>query len=481
MAVTTITYDVAYLSGSWTSLSAGSVLDVQVQANASSNRENALAFGEDNATSLTIKTTLDTWSVLTIDTAVRVQYTSGGTGTYRGILTQRQRDQDQATYQIESIRTRIQQTRAYSAAWFRRPVCTRTTATSIDNPATDGYAAGPINWVLWQAGGRPLEQAGTYPTALFYYSCDQALIAPDWTWLAGENGWDECLRLARAGGALLYVQPDGTVRARNPLTMISSSVQTYSESDWQSMDERQSNEQVMTRAQAAYTPRRLVAVQTVIDDSTPRLIANGASLTIPLEPQLPIATWVLDGSSLPADALTATTLDGHPVTTGLATSVTTAAQRLTLTVTNTTAVPVLLHRITVRGQPIAAGERGIQTSGGVDTDPTRTLEDSPYVQSAIQAQQLIDLSLAYYGTARSVRTVAGLPWAPNREPGTVVSLTCATWGLNAVAHLIMDQQVSQTGAQMDLTCLDITGLPVVGDYFQVGTTNYSGLTRRLGW
>src|SRR6185312_16223160 len=117
--------------------------------------------------------------------------------TFTGIIIRRTRDMNKMTLDATGMKALIAATKAYSPSFPRRPVATKTTASSIENPATAGYIAGQINYLLWASGGRPYEQSGSYPLATFYYSCDHAILSPDWSWAAGEDSWAECLQLAK--------------------------------------------------------------------------------------------------------------------------------------------------------------------------------------------------------------------------------------------------------------------------------------------
>src|SRR5262249_45006677 len=115
-----------------------------------------------------------------------------------------------------------QPTKAYSGLFVLRALFTKTSASSIEDPANGSYAAGVGNYGLWQAGGRPYEQSGSYPSASFYYSCDQAVLCPPFSWLAGEDAWAELQKLAQAAGGQLYQNTLGTVVYRQPLAIVAN-------------------------------------------------------------------------------------------------------------------------------------------------------------------------------------------------------------------------------------------------------------------
>ena len=187
-------YQVEYRPVStWLTLAADSVLSCSGRAEMSGNSEQGLGFGDTSSTSFDLSVLRTALAGVTLPRLpIRVSYTvDGNTNMHVGLVQSYGGDRYKVDLTcpgvIDDIPNRTKD--LYSPMIERRPAATKTSASSVENPATGGYVAGLINWVLWQAGGRPYEQAGTYPTADFYYSCDQAILASDWGWVAGEDGW----------------------------------------------------------------------------------------------------------------------------------------------------------------------------------------------------------------------------------------------------------------------------------------------------
>lgn len=376
----------------------------------------------------------------------------------------------------------------YSSIVYRQPAATKTSASSIEDPASGSYAAGLINWVLWQAGGRPYEQAASYTTADFYYSCDQAIIAPDWSWIAGEDGWEEALRLARAAGGQVYQALDGVVRYRQPLLLVGTASYTYADTlagatdalgvyDADSPQEEEATGQYFTKFVASFTPRSARPMQEVVNDDTPRKVDAGETIAVHLEPKWPLTSFLSGATAdtLPAEHLTVTRFDGVP-STAFTYTVTLAAQRITVEFTNDELIPVVIYRIIVHGTPVTAGET--QTIEAGSGQPVMAMEDNIFVQNHHHAQQLAEMGLAFYGTARKTRSIKA-PYNTSRIVGDTVGLTCADMSLTAAPHLIYKID-HEAGEVMTLSMVDVTGIPVVSDYYLVSTSAQAG-PKKVAW
>jgi len=460
---------------------------------ATSGQGNGIGFGDSSDAQATIKLdpnavggplSVATWSYIPI----RVQFTIDA-NTARGVsgvIVERERDADTVTFNVVGFKQLISTVRVYSPLFSWRPIATKTTATSIEDITSGSYVGGPLNFLLWSAGGRPNAQSGTYPTALFYYSLSQAHIAPKYSWIAGEDGWDEALRLVRAAGGQLYQRPDGVVSYVSPLSMAGgSSLFALTQDDYESISERGSAEDVVATYTTTYVPRILVGMIEVVSDSEPRVIAVGQALTIELEPQYPVSsieTAGMAGTQLLPEAISATSYDGTQIaqTTGYTHTLTIKAQLVTLVVTNAGSLPFVIEKITLRGTPIVPGEAGTVTVGsGV---PTLSIEQNPYIQSRSHAQRLARMALAFYSVPRPVITASGVLYDPvNHQIGNAGTLTQTDWALSSAPVVLLGVSHQETGVKVDLDMVVMTGLPRLADYFLVQTASQSGTTKLIGY
>lgn len=471
-------------AGSWVAIAAGDVLDVSGSWEVSGDRANAVSFGPDTDASMRAQFVLGVWASLGDKVPIRYTTTidADTTRTFTGVITRLHRDLDTCDIEAEGMKVLIAATKAYSPAFARRPVATKTSVSSVDDPTAGGYAGGIINYILWSAGGRPNEQAGSYPSATFYYSCDTAVLAPDWTWAAGEDGWAECLALARASGGQMYQDSLGVIRYRQVLGYGGgTALETFDESTYltiaQTLEPRAEQASKIT---CQYVQRRRLGVQQIADDTTPIHLEAGETKTIVIEPQIPIASLETQPglSQLKSEALVVAQLDGTRLAQGAGYTHTldVKAGRITITVTNASGKPATLWRVLLRGEPIAAGEAGSVSTGSGTIE--RVLESSPYIQSRSHAQRLAEMVLAFYATARPVVQIGGCVHSPSRAPGQTVNVTCAAWAMSAQPHVILSIQHDQTGVQANYDLAYVGDLPKADDFFIVGI---GGSSKKLGW
>jgi hypothetical protein len=483
-----IYYAAVLVGGVWEEITPA-VLSIEGSVDTSGNRDAALAFGDSSTTRISLRSMLElqtyNWPLLPI----KVVFSRNATTqqAFQGVITDRERGLEELTFTCEGYAALIRDVKAYSPAFHRRPVATKTTAASVEDPSDTAYVAGPINWLLWIAGGRPLEQDfnPAYANARFWYSLDQALIAPEWSWLAGENAWDEALKLVQASGGQLYQAPDGVIRYRQPYTIAdgTSNGKSFSKANVRTIRERQSSRQVMDTAIVSYVPRLLRPTQDVVTDDTPRFIQIGETISFDLEPQWPIASLEQASSGqLKPEALVVNLLSGISAAvmdTDFSHTVTYTAQKVSITIMNLAIVPLALYKVTLRGQPIVAGEAGT-VSIGSGTSIKTVCADNPYIQSREHAERLAHIYMDFYGDVRPIRTLAGCVFDPELAIGEAVSLSIPEWDLDSVWHVVVAIRHSQTGAEMELDVVEIAGLAKTSQHFIVGQ-DATGLTKLIGY
>jgi hypothetical protein len=450
-----------------------------------SGQGNGIGFGDSSDASArvtvsTVSLSVATWAYVPL----RVQFTVDANvarGVF-GVVTDIDEDESTAELTVTGFKQLISRVRLYSGLFTRRPIATKTTASSIDDPADGGYVAGPLNWLLWQAGGRPYEQAASYPTATFYYSLSQAPIAPKYSWIAGEDGWEEALRMVRAAGGQLYQRPDGVIAYVSPLSIAGGTPQFALDQDsYAEIRRTGSASDLVASYTTTYLPRLVSGMQEVVSDTTPRVIAAGATVTIELEPQYPLSSIDSVGDQLPSDAISATSFDGTQAESSSDYTHTTylAAQLITIVFENVSAQPFVIEKITIRGTPVVPTEAGTVTVGS--GAPTLSIEQNPYIQSRSHAQRLARMALDFYDEVRPVISVSGVLYDPEaHQVGTAGTLTVAAWGLSSAPIVILGVSHGDTGITADLEVLVTTGLPALADFFLVSTSAQVA-TKRIGY
>lgn len=463
------------------------VLHVTDQAELTGNRDNALAFGDSSDVTCTVQVSdalaASAWS----RTPIRVFYymNGAGTGAFAGIITSRERDDMQLTFECTGYAELVRATKAYSRLFYMRPVATKTTSVSDEDPDSVSFRGGLINFLLWRAGGRPLEQNfnSTYASvAKFWYSCDQALIAPLWSWVAGEEAWDECKKLAQASGGMVYQSGDGTIIYRQPYGIADqTALATFDEDVYSGAptETADAGRQIGDSFICAYMGRALRPQQAIAESSESMLLHIGETKTLIIEPQWPIYSLDLATSTTArATSFVATFPSNLSATAGtdFTTSVEWYAQRIIVTLTNTSGRPITIWSYKFEGQPVVATVGGSVTAGsGLDQ---RTINDNPYVQTAQHAGRLAQLYLKFYSAPRPVRSIKGCTFDPARYVGEVVALSVSAWGITAEPHIILSISTDDTGLISDYELVYVGDLGRTSDYFQVGPS-YVGESKKI--
>ncbi|HNP70619.1 MAG TPA: hypothetical protein PKK15_05910 [Kouleothrix sp.] len=477
------------IGGVWTAVADSAVLRIGGSWKISGNAANALAFGDDTDATISGQLLYSLWSSLSYQQPIRyTTYNSGDTTarTFTGVITKLHRTLDTCDLEAAGMKTLIAATKIYSPMVVRRPAATKTSASSVEDPTNPAYAGGLINYAMWQCGGRPAEQAGSYPAATFYYSCDHALIAPDYAWLAGEDTWAECLKLAQASGGQLYQDASGVVRYRQVLGYAgATATDAIGNSDYASAEETtEPGVQHGTKFTCQYTPRRRLGTQTIADDTTPRHIEPGESVTIVIEPQNPIVRLetASGGTQLLPAALVVACQDGTRINQGAGGYTHTLdvkAGRIIITVTNAGSLACTVWRVTLRGDPVVAGESGSISAGSGTIE--RQIEPSVYIQRQSDAGRLAEMYAMFYGTARPTVTVRGCAHTPSRAVGQTILFSNAAWGISSVPYVILEIRHDDTGLTAEYALAYVGDLPDMSQFYVVGQAYSSGDTKYLGW
>lgn len=448
------------------------------------NRANAFAFGVSVEPDLTLETSEDLASEPWEFTPVRASFglDSGAVRAIAGVILRRGRQDARLVFQAAGWKPLLERCKIYSPLLIRRPLATKTGPFTVEDPSSPSWRGGLINYMFWQAGGRPAEQAGIYPNAPFYYRCDQAVLVPEFSWANGENAHEELLRAAAASGGQIYQAPDGVMCYRQPFGIADgTAAYTFDESVYAEIYEDASAELTATGVLCNYIPRELRGMQEVLRDTTARFILPGDPLTLNLEPQWPCRSYDLKtATTLPDDGLHLTYPHSVRVTPGSSAyshSVSVSAGRITLTITNNTSQPLILYQVLIRGEPVVGGEAISVTVGGGSN--VLRLEDNPYIQTYEHASRLASMGLVFYGSARPTRSIRGCPYDQARTIGETVLLTRSRWGIVVEPHVIVGMS-HESGLTASYDLVPTAGLPRTSQFFTVGS-NYAGITRQVGY
>jgi hypothetical protein len=489
----------------WTLIGASSVIDVSGVIESTGNTENGLAFGSsiDPSVQIVVERPLviaspdklleDTYFLLT---PMRISYgfaSSDYVSAFEGPIKDFTANGHELTITLTSNLEYVRNTKFHSDLFYATPVATLTAVASVEDPTNGSYQAGLINRILWEAGGRPYEQEGiNYNESdadwRFWYSTEQSILTPDWSWISGENLIDELFQIARAGGGQIYQDDLGVVRYVQPfsfadLTPYGGLLYTpyeFEDDVFLGYTHRLTTYEKVGKVVSNFVPRTLQPTQVIYEDKSPRFFHAAEVKTVVLEMQWPI--WEYE--TIDATSVSAILVDNHAVTPTVG-SVTTSATKVSITITNPNATtPMVVNAIKISGRPLTAGESKTISYGS--GDPERNVEDSPYIQSEPFATKLVRMIYDFYSTPREIVTLQGCIYDPDRFVGEPIKIQSSfnrtylgggSYMDNDDLYRIIAIRHSRTGTEMEIDAVNIEGLPTRDQFFIIGTT-YSGANSR---
>jgi len=441
---------------------------------------NGLAFGIHAIPKAKIEMTDDFASVAWKLHKVRISFTfdtADFVQVFEGVLTDRSRSGHYLTFEARGWDAIIERKKIHTEMFYRRPIATQTTLSSIDDPNEPGYNAGLLNRIMWESGGRPYEQISTYDSALFYYSFDQALLKPKWSWISGENAWEEANKLIKAAGGQLFQNDDGVIYYKQPLSfgIVNGTPFEISDDDFVSISEKETARDQVATIKTQFIERNLQATQTVYELDDTFAVIPGEIVTKEIEMKWPVYTYTLDSSgNIPFTSIKAVYPDGRQVT---STSELAFTYELTYSYLNATLLqvsfenltdePLTVEDINIQGRPVTEGPSGNVTYGsGI---PELELESNVYVDSEVHAQRLIRMYYDFYNNSRAIITLEGMGYDPDRYIGEIVQFDYTTWSYSGL-YRITAKRHSNTGSRMTIDIVPINNLPTRDDVFIIGTT-----------
>jgi hypothetical protein len=484
-----------YLSGAWVDVSAD-VVDVDGDYTLTASSDDGVGFGLAPAPTQRVTFAREALTRAWDQTPVRISFGFNNTNPqhFIGLIDAVEQHEMGGEWRASGYQELIRNApEIRSGLLYRRPIFTATSAVSNENPDSGGWAGGLGNLILWRAGGRPYEQTATYPTALFYYSTQTAIMAPEWTWVNGGDSAEVLDELCRAAGGVIYQDAAGVIRYQEPMTYASGTPSIHYTDSAAATDANtraasglaqygtirrsaQTRRQVVDQVRCVYVARRLQGVQQVYRDTTPRLIEAGAGLTITLDLTLPIYR-VSRVSAVGYTIRSARSVSAAELTISIGT---TYAQQVTVTITNTLSEPVGVSELLCYAQPLVSLEEGTATYGTPGSTPrSATVPDSVYIQSKSHADRLCRMYYDWYSTARPVVELAGCGYDPRRALGEIATLTNSVLSISGVNHRVIGIQPSRTGIAMDLRLVSVAGLPSTSTFFVLDTAYSDSDSRQL--
>lgn len=496
-------------AGTWYTITNALVASISGSADSTGNQDNGVSFGTPSVPSATVE--MEDYAVdgihymhdpYWINKPVRISFgfdTSDFVVIYQGPLNGMTRKNETMNLELGGSLDYLADVKIHTPIYYRKQAATKTTFATIENPDALGYNAGLINLAFWRAGGRPLEQQGILYTESsadwkFWYSCEQSLIAPDYSWFSGDNTQDEVYSLARAVGGQIYQDTKGTVRYTQPLSFGDTSgyvsYYTFTDAVFEGYSENISKGELVGTLKMLYTPRRVEVMQTVVEDTTPRQIAPlalvGQAEIIELSPDK--AVWQYQGLTSFDDntavlTMKAQLLDNREVipTIGL---IEQYGTKVLISVSNPDATtPMILTSIKIEGRPLMANDDlNLQYPQPGDAFlPEKTVENNVYVQNEAHAKRLIRMIYDFYNELRPIITLDNVQYDPDRFVGEIVQLSSRFNNDAAKYFRIIKIAHSNLGTTMSVDLVQITSIPKRSDMFIINGSYSSGDIKQLSY
>lgn len=505
------TYKVEVLNhaGTWYTMNNARIADLSGSADSTGNQDNGVSFGTPSDPSASVD--MEDYQVdgirymhdpYWINKPCRISFgfdTSDFVTVFQGPIVSMNRSNNNITLDLGGSLDYLADVKIHTPIYYRRPAATKTTIASQEDPDGIGYVAGLINLALWRAGGRPKEQQGILYTEAsadwkFWYSCDQSLISPDYSWYSGDNTQDEVYRLARAVGGQIYQDTFGTVRYTNPLNFADttgySSYFTFDDSHFDGYSESITKGELIGTLRMTYTPRRVEVMQTVVEDTTPRqitpFVVSGQSTIIELSADKPI--WAYQGLTAFNDSTATLTmkaqlLDNRAITPDIG-SIEQYASKVVIAVTNPDSItPMIITSIKIDGRPLEANDDlNIQYPDPSSAYlPEKVVENNVYVQNEAHAKRLVRMIYDFYNELRPIITLNNVMYDPDRHVGEIVQLDSQYNSNLSIYYRIIKIAHSAIGTTMSVDLVQTTNMPTSSDMFIIGDSYSGSDTRELSY
>jgi len=357
------------------------------------------------------------------------------------------------------------------------------------NPATlSGSFTGTVNTVFWFLGGRPYkyrdEAVRAGDTVRFWYDCDHAPITPNFTWLNQENISDDFAMLASSAGGQIIQGSNGVLKFINPHSFVPATKSvTITDSMFRSISVDEVSSTTFGKAIVTFSPRMLGANKAVLDSNIGVYLPYNEEYTHEVE------------FTQPVDRLTNNTYFGSGITFGQTGGYfKTAAQFMKVVVKSVDeARSLYLSKLTLYGIPIVAGEpqtikrdipldfTGLVTAGIVPSGFREVnVRENPYIQTKEHATRMLDVVKYLHKRPRPVVRVVDIVFNPSLEIGDVININSVYYGLSG-KFKVTDIAIKNSGAFMDISCVDVSDIKTREELFVIGETYASDTVKYLSW
>ena len=386
-----------------------------------------------------------------------------------------------------------------------------------------------------------LEETNQIPR--FYFDCDASIISPRFTWLNREDILQDLTALAIAGGGQLTQSANGVVQFVNALSFTKSKNNfTITDSMFSSLSIDDEAAVTFGKVIATFSPRFLGANKALIDASLSKYLPYGEEYVHDIEFPQPVSrltnnTYYGSGISFAAsggyfgideyitsrDFVKAVDFNGDIASVSLKVprlyevwypknkwfwdSV--AASGYWTVIEDVTKTPgqfmqvfvrnddvgrgLYLSKLTLYGIPLIAGEQQtikkdipIVFSGLVQTGIIPSgfreirMSENAYVQSKDHAMRMLEIVKYLHKRPRPVHRFTDLVYNPTLALGDIVSVNSTFYQVKG-KYKIVEIIVKNTGARMDLACVDVNDLAEREDFFIIGNSYQATDTKLLSF
>ena len=383
----------------------------------------------------------------------------------------------------------------------------------------------------------------TNQNAKFYFDCDPSIMTPRFTWLNQEDVVEDITSLCVAGGGQITQSADGVVKFINALSY-SSDTTNYTLTDSMFTEMTVEDEAAVTfgKIVITFSPRYLGANKAIVNLTLGKYLPYGEEYEHELEFSQPVSrltnnTYYGSGISFAAsggyfgidefitsrDFVKAVDYNGdtasvslkvprvrsvaYPKYTWSWNSVTssgtwnviedvtkTPGQFMKIVVRNDDIGRSLyLSKLVLYGIPLVAGEQqtikrdiplmfsGLVNAGIVPSgfSEMRMAENS-YVQSKDHAMRLLNVASYLRKKPRPVHRFSNLVYNPLLKLGDVITINSNFYQVQG-KFKVVEISVINTGARMNIACVDVTDLYTRDEFFIIGQSYQSSDCRLLSW
>lgn len=416
---------------------------------------------------------------------------------FTGVLNRRVPNGQGYTFEAGGADQWIKKARVRTPLRQWRALATATSLSSVENPADLAYQGGLLNEIFWRSGGRPDAQRASYPNARFYYACDGTSVAPEWSWIDGDNPWEQALRLAADAGGQIYQDSRGVMRYVNPLLLAESSPGALVVADTGphasgrilydgEVEIEEDLEGAYNVAVCRFQHRAIQPPQEVYTSNNNFDVEASASVARELATSWPVR-WRNEVGAVDYTIEVVACYDDGFIVTPTVTVTEETAMCLAVSITNPSSTrPIHISKITVKGRPVTVLQEGIARYAGPrfdandEEDVEIRLNDSEYTQREGAALRRARLAVEFDGSPRPIFRVRNCAYLPGVTVGQYALFSSARRGLTNIPCRIIGQQIDDSGKTMALALASVVGLRKLSELFVVGTAYADGDVRRVG-